>query len=72
MKRNKNLRLRKVHYGHYDRKPSIPHPVIRLGGKYLEAFGFEIGDTVEVKFEIGRITINRSTQVHQISEHMKT
>ena len=50
-------RLRKIHYGHYDSEFGRPHPVIRLGGKYLEAYGFTIGAPIDVRFEAGVITI---------------
>jgi hypothetical protein len=54
MKRRSNdSRFLKVQYGRYDHRPSLPHPVIRFGADYLGTFGFEIGDTVEVKFETG-------------------
>ncbi len=52
-------RLRKVYYGHYDSEFGSPHPVIRLGGKYLEALGFHIGDAIEVHLQHGCITIRR-------------
>ena len=50
-------RLRKVHYGHYDSEFGRPHPVIRLGGKYLEEYGFMIGAPIDVNVEAGVITI---------------
>lgn len=55
-------RLRKVYYGHYDHQFSSPHPVIRLGGRYLEAYGFTIGDTIDVVLEPHCITIKRIPQ----------
>ena len=55
-------RLRKVYYGYYDNEFGGPHPVIRLGGKYLEAYGFNVGDTIEVQYEVGRIAITRVEQ----------
>jgi hypothetical protein len=48
---------RKVYYAYYDREWGSPHPVIRLGGKYLQVFGFNIGDAIEVHLDHGRITI---------------
>lgn len=54
--------LRKVYYGSYDRGSLNSHPVIRMGGKYLESFGFEIGDAIEVDFQPQRITITKVLQ----------
>jgi len=53
-------RRRKVGYRNYNYEPTSPHPLIRLGGKYLEAYGFRIGDAIELQFEHGRITITVS------------
>ena len=50
-------RSRKVYYGHYDHELNRPHPVIRLRGKYLEAYGFMVGAPIDVRFENGVITI---------------
>ncbi len=58
-------KLRKVQYGFYPsmtlmgEKPSKPHPVIRIAGKYLERFGFKIGDAIEVEIDDGRIMVRR-------------
>lgn len=62
MNPQQTTRTKKIHYGYYDRKPLTPHPVIHLGGKYLERYGFAIGDTVEVKIESHCITITKATQ----------
>ncbi len=35
------------------------HPVIRLGGIYLSALDFHIGDVIEVSAEKGRIVITK-------------
>jgi hypothetical protein len=35
------------------------HPVISLGGIYLSAFDFQIGDVIEVSTEKGRIVITK-------------
>ncbi len=56
----KMRRLRKVYYAFYDRDYGPPHPVIRLGGKYLQKFGFNVGDTIEVNLDMGRITISKA------------
>ena len=50
-------RLRKVHFAYYDSEVGRPHPLIRLRGKYLEAFGFMVGAPINVRFENGVITI---------------
>ena len=58
-------RTRKVQYGYYsskpigEYKPAEPHPVIRIAGKYLEKFGFRIGDAITVEIEEGRIMVRR-------------
>ena len=50
----------KVYYGHYDNRYSITrHPVIRLRGNYLTAFGFNVGDTITVDIDVGQITIRK-------------
>jgi len=49
--------LRKVQYGRYEQRSRDRHPVIRLGGKYLESCGFMIGDIIEVWLETHQITI---------------
>lgn len=58
-KRCRVARTRKVYYGHYDYEARSPHPVIRLGGKYLEEYGFKIGDTIDVTMEPQRIVITK-------------
>ncbi len=55
-------KLRKVQYGHYEDKAAKPHPVIRIAGKYLERFGFRIGDTVEVEIADGRIMVQKLSE----------
>jgi hypothetical protein len=47
-----------VYYGIYNGGlNNKAYPVIRMGGIYLAKLNFEIGDTIEVIFEPGRITI---------------
>jgi antitoxin component of MazEF toxin-antitoxin module len=48
----------KVYYRHHGNS-NEPHPFIRLAGKYLSGFNFEIGDNVEVAIEAGRIVITK-------------
>ena len=55
-------KLRKVQYGHYEDKAAKPHPVIRIAGKYLERFGFRIGDMVEVEIADGRIMVQKLSE----------
>ena len=50
-------RLLKVYYTHTP--PYQKFPKIRIAGKYLTHFDFEIGDTIEVKIEMGKITITK-------------
>ena len=57
MSRTKHIRLRKVYYGYYH--SAHAHPVIRIGGKYLEGFGFAIGDRLEIHFAHEQIVINK-------------
>ncbi|MHB8579127.1 MAG: SymE family type I addiction module toxin [Ignavibacteriaceae bacterium] len=59
MTRVKHIRLRKVYYGYYQTSLGRAHPVIRIGGKYLEGFGFAIGDRLEIHFARERIVINK-------------
>lgn len=53
------IRKKKIQYGYYDRKPLTPHPVIHLSGKYLEHYGFTVGEVVEVHIESNCITITK-------------
>lgn len=53
-------RKRKVYYGHYETRRPAPHPVIRLNGKYLQEYGFNIGDTIDVEVVQDRIVITKS------------
>ena len=57
----KNVRTRnlKVSYGHYRYTGGFFHPLIRLRGKYLLQFGFNVGDIVEVSVSSGHITIKK-------------
>ncbi len=48
-----------VQYGYYENSNS-KHPVIKMRGKYLRRFGFEVGDTVEISIEQGQITIRKT------------
>ena len=64
-------RLRKVQYGYYDHGSDAPHPVIRIAGKYLERFGFMIGDTITVVIGNGEISISKSSETESncLREH---
>ena len=64
----KKRRLRKVYYAYYDHEYGPPHPVIRLGGKYLERFDFKVGDSIDVRLDFGRIVI---TKVRDLSGENK-
>ena len=50
-------RLMRVSYTHDLRIGKFPN--IRITGKYLTDFDFEIGDTIELKIEMGRTTITK-------------
>lgn len=63
MKKHKNQKLRKVYYEFYSSKNSKPHPLIKIAGQYLEAFGFKIGDKIKVELKKDRIQIVRITDV---------
>ena len=54
-------RQMKVSYTHDLRTGKFPN--IRISGKYLTDFDFEIGDTIELKVEMGRITITKVSAV---------
>jgi hypothetical protein len=55
-------RLRKVQYAYYDHGSDAPHPVIRIAGRYLEKFGFRIGDTITVVIGNGAISISKLSE----------
>lgn len=61
--KKKNLKPRKkrhkVYYGYYHYMSGSFHPVIRIGGKYLKEFGFNIGDAIEVSVSKDTIYILR-------------
>ena len=66
----RRVRPHKVYYGYYDYEFGHPHPVIRLGGKYLEAYGFQIGDRIHVVLDFNQITITRiGKQSRQSRDH---
>ena len=56
---NKTVRRRqqKVYYKHHDYKGGYFHPHIRIAGKYLKEFDFNVGDSIEVYLTKGKITI---------------
>lgn len=54
----KPKRERKVYYAHYE-KNAERHPVIRIGGKFLEIFGFRIGESISIEYEPEKITITK-------------
>jgi len=58
-KTQKKPHRRKVYYAYYDHEYGPPHPVIRLGGKYLETFDFKVGDSIDVKLDFGCIVITK-------------
>ena len=56
-------RVLKVYRGHHcsgiRHQIYKPHPVIRLGGVYLSALDFQIGDMIEVEVRRGEIVITK-------------
>ncbi|MCI0706098.1 MAG: type I toxin-antitoxin system SymE family toxin [Ignavibacteriae bacterium] len=62
-KNGKYKRLRKVYYGHYDREFGPPHPMIRLRGRYLETYGFKVGDRINVRLDEGCIIITKVSEL---------
>lgn len=49
----------KVQYAYYGNGFNNNYPVIRIAGKYLRSFGFEIGTDLRIDLEADRITISR-------------
>ena len=64
MKHHKITKRRKVYYEYYPSGQNAPHPLIRISGKYLEPFGFNVGDEITITLEIGRVTIVKGKQMH--------
>jgi len=58
MRNYKGARKQRVYYGYHGRSTKRI-PVIRLGGQYLSDFEFDIGDTIEITPEAGRIVITK-------------
>ncbi len=58
-----NSRKLKVYYAFSDNRFSsnYNYPVIRIGGKYLRSFGFEIGTLLQVDLSEGQIVVNKVT-----------
>jgi len=52
----------KVYYAYYGNGLNNNYPVIRIAGKYLRSFGFEIGTDLRIDLEADRITIRRIPQ----------
>lgn len=53
-------RKQKVYYGHYGYEGGYFHPLIRIGGKYLKEFDFNVGDPIEISVAMGKITISKA------------
>jgi len=69
MRNQKRTRKQRVYYGYHGRSTKRI-PVIRLGGQYLSDFEFDIGDTIEITPEAGRIVITKVPAM-QASENNK-
>ncbi len=55
--RNVRRRQQKVYYKHHNYEGGYFHPHIRIAGKYLKEFDFNVGDSIEVYVTKGKITI---------------
>ena len=49
----------KVYYAYYSNGFNNTYPVIRIAGKYLRSFGFEIGSEFHIELETDKITVTR-------------
>lgn len=49
----------KVYYAYYGNGFKNSYPVIRIAGKYLRSFGFEIGTEFQIDLEADKITVTR-------------
>jgi len=49
----------KVYYAYYGNGFNNSYPVIRIAGKYLRSFGFEIGTEFHVDLKKDKITVTR-------------
>ena len=54
---NVRRRQQKVYYKHHSYEGGYFHPHIRIAGKYLKEFDFNVGDSIEVYVTKGKITI---------------
>ena len=53
------LRHLKVYYAYYGNGFNNSYPVIRIAGKYLRSFGFDIGTQVRIDLADSKITISK-------------
>lgn len=49
----------KVYYAYYGNGFNNNYPVIRIAGKYLRSFGFEIDTELQVDLEANKIIVTR-------------
>lgn len=49
----------KVYYAYYGNGFNNNYPVIRIAGKYLRSFGFEIGTQLRVDLSDEKITVSK-------------
>ena len=49
----------KVYYGNHGYQGGYFHPLIRIAGKFLKDFDFNVGDQIEVNLTMGQITISK-------------
>ncbi len=52
----------KVYYGEYDESGRCLLPVIRIRGKHLIRYGFQVGDAISVFITKGEINIKKIPQ----------
>jgi len=50
----------KVYYAYYGNGFNNSYPVIRIAGKFLRSFGFEIGTELRIDLEADKITIMKN------------
>ncbi|TAL57118.1 MAG: hypothetical protein EPN85_14600 [Bacteroidetes bacterium] len=56
-------RTQKVYYGNHGYAGGFFHPLIRIAGKFLKDFDFNVGDQIEVNVKMGEITISKMPNV---------
>lgn len=52
-------RKQKVYYSNYGYEGGFFHPLIRIAGKFLKDFDFNVGDQIEVNVTMRQIIISK-------------